>query len=100
MAQITREQIEAIVAYVAAEVPGECISIWLTGSRARGNARPESDFDVLAVHADARPIPADAKEGPIIYSIGKMPTGEQIDLLLIPPGDWNHHGRFMTDCRT
>jgi hypothetical protein len=68
-------------------------------SRARGNARPESDFDVLAVHVGARPIPADAKEGPIIYSIGMMPTGEQIDLLLIPPADWDHPGRFMTDCR-
>jgi len=30
-------------------------SIWLFGSRARGNARPDSDFDLLVVLPDAMP---------------------------------------------
>jgi hypothetical protein len=37
--------------------------------------------------------------GPIIYSIDKMPGGQKIELLLIPPSDWDHPGRFMADCR-
>jgi predicted nucleotidyltransferase len=41
------EALEAVVARIVCAIdPG---SIWLFGSRARGDARPDSDFDLLVV---------------------------------------------------
>ena len=44
--------IERIVAFLAPE------EIWLFGSRTEGRARPDSDYDLLAVLSDDTPEPA------------------------------------------
>ena len=46
-----------ILDFVDSTVPGGGISVWLTGSRVRGDARPDSDWDVLVYTPDAPSAP-------------------------------------------
>jgi hypothetical protein len=87
---------DALLAFVDSFVPEGCQSVWLAGSRAKGCARAESDWDVVAIHPDA---PSIATTGPIINQIGRMPNGTKIEVVVIAPQDWDHEGRFMADCR-
>jgi len=74
------------------------LSVWITGSRAKGTARPDSDWDVVAIHPRAHPI-LPGHEGPAIVDKKTIFNGDVVELVLIPPTDWDHPGRYMTDCR-
>jgi predicted nucleotidyltransferase len=88
----------AILEVVDRKIPSGCVSIWITGSRAKGTARPESDWDVVVIDPKAKPI-LPGHQGPIIIEKKKIFTGDDVEVVRIPPADWNHPGRFMTDCR-
>ena len=52
---ISPEAKEEILGFVDQVVPSGTVGIWLCGSRAKGCARPDSDWDVVALHPDAPP---------------------------------------------
>jgi predicted nucleotidyltransferase len=57
--------------------------IILFGSRARGDNRPNSDYDVLVVTEKKK---ADFKmSGDVHRNLGKRPIGKPVDLLFISP---------------
>jgi predicted nucleotidyltransferase len=70
-------------------------SIFLTGSRARGNWREDSDWDIVAIVEGARPC---GDVGPLPKAL-HAPDGNPVDLIVIPPADYDHPGRFLTDMR-
>ncbi len=56
------------------------LAIWLFGSRARGDARPDSDWDLLAIVADC-PEPADFDDPMTVWRVKREP-GVHSDLVL------------------
>jgi predicted nucleotidyltransferase len=56
---------DAILAIVDRRRPSGVLSVWITGSRAKGTARLDSDWDVVAIHPNAHPI-LPGREGPVI----------------------------------
>ena len=50
---ISPAELAAILAEVDSKVLPGIEAVWLTGSRARGEAGPHSDWDVLVIHPDA-----------------------------------------------
>jgi hypothetical protein len=80
---INPEDRAALLAFVTTVVPAGCVSVWLTGSRARCTQRPDSDWDVLALHADA---PNGEQE---VFDrgtrTGRMPDGTVIELVVARP---------------
>jgi uncharacterized protein len=89
----TKAELLSIVDTVA---PTGAASVWLVGSRAKGTARNDSDWDLLAVHPDALSI---SETGPIINHISWTRAGQKVEIVVIAPADWNDPRRFMTDCR-
>jgi predicted nucleotidyltransferase len=71
------------------------LRLLLTGSRARGNSRPDSDWDIVAVVEDTRRC---GLEGPIAKPL-QAPDGNPVDLIVIPPADFDHPARFMAEMR-
>jgi predicted nucleotidyltransferase len=71
--------------------------VWLTGSRVRGNARPDSDWDVLVITSDA---PADETKLFECNHIGPGLLGGPIEVVIAHPSHWNDARRYMTECRT
>jgi hypothetical protein len=67
----------------------------LTGSRVRGNWCPDSDWDIVAVVEGARRC---GPAGPIPKAL-QAPDGNPIDLVVIPPADFDHPARFMAEMR-
>jgi predicted nucleotidyltransferase len=67
----------------------------LTGSRARGNWRPNSDWDIVAVVEGARPC---GPYGPIPKAL-HAPDGNPVDLVVIPPSDFERPDRFFAEMR-
>ena len=98
---------EVISRLVAALDP---LAIYLFGSRARGDARPDSDFDLMVV---TRPEDGDAG---FDYQRAYAPLlgrGIACDVLPVPEHDFNedrddptslcfeatHHGKIVYECR-
>ena len=54
------EALEAVVSRIVGAVDPE--AVWLFGSRARGEARPDSDFDLLVVGKPGSPLGSDDYE--------------------------------------
>ena len=59
--------------------------VWLFGSRARGNARPSSDWDVLAVIPDTAPKACDTVQN--VWRV-KRASGLPVDLLAVRFGEF------------
>jgi hypothetical protein len=72
------------------------VCLLLTGSRARGNWRSDSDWDIVAVVDGARPS---GPEGPVARP-SHAPDGNPVDLIVIPPGDFEHPARFLAEMRS
>jgi nucleotidyltransferase-like protein len=70
----------ALLAFADSVVPRGSESIWLTGSRARGVARPNSDWDVLVVHPDAPDGETERFDRGTAKGIA--PDGNEIELIL------------------
>jgi hypothetical protein len=71
------------------------VRLLLTGSRARGNSRPDSDWDIVAIVDGARRC---GPEGPIARPL-HAPDGNPGDLIVIAPPDFHHPARFMAEMR-
>lgn len=71
------------------------VRLVLTGSRARGNSRPELDWDIVAVVEGTR---LHGPEGPVAQPL-QAPDGNPVDLIVIAPADFNHPVRFMAEMR-
>ena len=64
------------------------VSIWLFGSRARGDARPDSDWHIMVV------VPDDAPEGDLdLGEAWRVRSGTGIAADIVPV----RHGEFMED---
>jgi hypothetical protein len=88
----------ALLAFVDKVVPHGCASVWLTGSRAKGVHRPDSDWDVLALHPDAPD--GDEEVFDRGTSSGTAPDGNTIELIIACPHRLaNDARRYFADCR-
>ncbi len=87
----------AILAIVDQKKPGG-VEVWITGSRAKGNNRPDSDWDVVVLHPKAKPI-LPGYSGPVILEKKQIFNGDWVEAVWVTPSDWNHPGQYMSDCR-
>jgi predicted nucleotidyltransferase len=93
---IPQQAKEEILRFVDKRVPRGCTGVWLTGSRAKGSARPDSDWDVVAFHPDASPDPKD-----VFYrgtQIEMLSCGK-IELVIVHPDHWNDPRPYFSDLR-
>jgi predicted nucleotidyltransferase len=88
---------EAILSFVDQFVPPGSTGVWLTGSRAKGSARPDSDWDVVAFHPAVSKRPEDLFKA---NQIGPHPLGGEIELVIAHPEHWNDPRQYMSDLRT
>lgn len=63
----------------------DAVEIWLFGSRARGDDRPGSDWDVLAVIPDSAPRDRDSVKN--VWKV-KRASGLPADLLTVRAGEF------------
>lgn len=94
---IPEEVRQKILAFVDSVMPGECESVWLTGSRVRGDFRPDSDWDVVAFTHDY-----DRESEKLFLSNQTSPfklCGGVIELICAHPDHWNNPRRYMTELR-
>lgn len=86
--------IDRISLVVKNELPN--VSVWLYGSEARGDARPDSDIDLLMLTDDDTITMKDRERitAPL-YDI-ELDTGIQINPVIYTSKDWeNHSGPFF-----
>jgi predicted nucleotidyltransferase len=94
--KIPPEAIEEILRFVDRMVPAGTTEVWLCGSRAKGTARPNSDWDVVAFHPVCSKHPKDLFKS---NQLGEHSLGGQIELVIAHPDHWNDGRQYMTDCR-
>jgi predicted nucleotidyltransferase len=75
---------------------GRIVRAILTGSRARGDHRADSDWDVVVVLRDARSI---EDTGPLINEMLSAPDGNNVEIIHTNEEGLNHPAHFMTECR-
>ncbi len=68
---LTRKSVEAFLARIAGDYP--IVEAWLYGSRARGDARPDSDADVAVILSGSKGR---------ALEVGPEMAGEAFDVLL------------------
>jgi predicted nucleotidyltransferase len=91
-----KEVVAAILALVDTVVPdGE--SVWLTGSRVRGNAKSDSDWDVVAFSKSVSRAPSELFKSN--HTSQHAILGGKIELVIAHPDHWNDPRRYMTDLR-
>ena len=88
----------AILEFVDSVVPDGGESVWLTGSRVRGDARPDSDWDVLVI---TRYFPRDAD---LLFDRGTQISknrveGGQIELVMAHPDHQSDPRQYMAELR-
>lgn len=95
----TRPDSETIRRLLREEMRGrfgsKLLRLLLTGSRARGNSRLDSDWDIVAVVEGARRC---GPGGPIATPL-QAPDGNPVDLIVIAPADFDHPARFLAEMR-
>lgn len=72
--------------------------VWLTGSRARGNHRPDSDWDLVVVSSYARPLGG----VPLMIQWTNQQTAagdRRFDIVLLHPCDVDRNEDFIRDWR-
>ena len=85
-----------ILNFVDLVVP-ESVSVWLTGSRVRGDARPDSDWDVLVYSSDAPSAP-----GELFKHNQTSPhtiDGGHVELVIAHPNHRDDPRPYMVECR-
>jgi hypothetical protein len=93
-----KEIVDAILEFVDLMVPEGGESVWLTGSRVRGDARPDSDWDVVAFSKYASSDPADLFVQSNQISQFTV-NGGHIELFIAHPDHWNDPRPYMTELR-
>jgi Nucleotidyltransferase domain len=95
--QIEPRARQAILDFVDSIVPDGGDSVWLTGSRVRGNHRPDSDWDVVAFTSDAQPG-ADK-----LFKFNQMSPGRidggPVQLVIAHPSHWDDPRPYMAELR-
>lgn len=89
--------VEALLQFVDARVPEGGESVWLTGSRVRGDFRPDSDWDIVAFSKNAPADPADLFKSNATSEHTIL--GGKIELVIAHPNHWNDQRRYMTELR-
>jgi hypothetical protein len=87
---------EAILRFVDQVVPAGSTEVWLTGSRAYGQPRIDSDWDVVAFHPAAPRKPRNLFQS---NQLGDHPHGGVIELVIAHPSYWDDPRQYMTDLR-
>jgi predicted nucleotidyltransferase len=87
----------AILHFVDQIVPEGGTEVWLTGSRAKGTARPDSDWDVMVF----TPYGPTAEK---VFHVGTQESavyieGGPIRLATAHPNFWDDPGQYMTDLK-
>jgi predicted nucleotidyltransferase len=95
-ATIQPEAVQAILDFVDQIVPPGCTEVWITGSRVRGDARLDSDWDVVAFHPAAPSRPEDLFAS---NQLGPHPHGGEIELVIAHPTHWDDPRRYMSELR-
>jgi hypothetical protein len=90
------EAVAAILSFVDQIVPAGSTAVWLTGSRVKGTAQSDSDWDVVAFHPAAPRRPEDLFQS---NQIGPHPLGGEIELVIAHPDHWNDPRQYMSDLR-
>ena len=87
----------AILDFVDSVVPEGGDSVWLTGSRVRGDARPDSDWDVLVYSPHAPSTPDDLFK----YNQKSRHTidGGHVELVIAHPNHRDDPRPYMVECR-
>jgi len=85
--------IDRILEFVDSVV-SEDAEVWLTGSRVRGAARPDSDWDVAAFHW-AAPKELFLSNQHSDFTL----CGGKIELVIARPEHWNDQCRYMEELR-
>ena len=93
---IEPEALQAILRFVDQIVPPGATEVWLTGSRAYGVPRIDSDWDVVAFHPAAPSKPEDLFQS---NQLGEHPHGGVIELVIAHPSHWDDPRRYMTELR-
>ena len=87
-----------ILEFVDSVVPGGS-EVWLTGSRIRGDAGPNSDWDVVAFTEFASKDPRD-----LFITQNQVSDflidGGPIELVIAHPIHWNDGRQYMVELRT
>ncbi len=86
-----------ILDFVDSIVFGGGDSVWLTGSRVRGDARPDSDWDVLVYFQDAPSAPGDLFKSN--QTSRHTINGGHIELVIAHPNHRDDPRPYMVECR-
>ena len=70
------------------EILPEGASLWLYGSRARGDARPDSDYDLLIL-LDKEKIVSDDYDYSYSFFQDGLIVGEEVNAHIYTKKDWN-----------
>ena len=93
---ISQEAKEEILRFVDEIVPPGTTAVWLAGSRAKGTARLDSDWDVVAFH------PAASRNSMDVFlsnQIREHSLGGEIELIIVHPVHWNDSRPYFVDLR-
>jgi predicted nucleotidyltransferase len=93
---LASEVLRAILAFVDDVVP-ESGEVWLTGSRLRGDFRPDSDWDIIAFSKYASSEPADLFKSN--QTSQHKIQGGNIELVIAHPDHWNDPSPYMSELR-
>ena len=88
----------ALLAFADTIVPDGGDSVWLTGSRVRGTARPDSDWDLLVITPYGPSRPEDLFLWGTQLSRDRL-DGGYIELITAHPDLWGDPRPYMTECR-
>ena len=85
-----------ILDFVDSVVPGPSMEVWLTGSRAEGTARANSDWDVVAFTPDMSSEPCKLF---CSNQVKEIAPGVLVELVIAHPDHKNDPRPYMTGLR-
>lgn len=74
-------------------------AVWLFGSRARGDARPDSDADVAVLLRTSAPDPGLLAQGQLAVALGEVLDAPAVDVVVLDRASLALRGRVLTEGR-